>query len=262
MRLHSQISSKLRVIPLRECCYDESVCVTHKPIEWRIDMKNKAAMIAISVMLLAGADQMASPFISRVYASAISMNIGASGQQVTLLQADLKLLGYFSYPTVTGYYGSITQTAVARFQADYLLSADGIAGPLTLEAIKHSIIKRNLLQDTYSYIGTPYVWGGSNPLTGFDCSGFVYFMFSKFGIPQVRSTSAILFSQGISINKPMLQPGDLVFFKNSSTGMIDHVGFYLGNGSFISATGSKGICLQQLDNSYWGPRYAGARRVY
>lgn len=225
-------------------------------------MKNKAVMIAISIMLLAGVDQAVTPFANHVNASAITMNIGASGEQVSMLQADLKQLGYFTYPTVTGYYGTITQAAVARFQSDYLLGTDGIAGPLTQEAIKHSIVKQKLLQDTYSYLGTSYVWGGSSPSTGFDCSGFIYFMFNKFGIPQVRTTSVNLFSQGYAVNKSMLRPGDLVFFNNIYTGIIDHVGFYLGNGSFISATSSKGIYVQQMDNSYWGPRFVGARRLY
>ncbi|MFC5652355.1 C40 family peptidase [Paenibacillus solisilvae] len=225
-------------------------------------MNSKAAKIVLTVMLLIGVEQLASPHIHHIHASTVILNVGASGQQVSMLQADLQQLGYYTYPTITGYYGSITQTAVARFQADYLLRADGIAGPFTLDAIHHSLVKQQLVRETYSYTGTPYVWGGSSPSTGFDCSGFVYFMFTTFGIPQARTTSANLYTQGIAINKSLLRPGDLVFFKSINTGMINHVGFYIGNGSFISAISSKGIYVQPLDNSYWGPRYAGARRLY
>jgi peptidoglycan endopeptidase LytF len=151
---------------------------------------------------------------------------------------------------------------VTAFQRDYRLAADGIAGPVTAEAVRHAVVKKRLVQDTYSYLGTPYAWGGSSPSTGFDCSGFVYFMFTKFGVPQTRTTSANLFEQGYPVDKSMVRAGDLVFFRNPSTGLIFHVGIYKGDGTFISALSSKGIYVQELDNPYWAPRYAGARRIY
>ncbi|RAP75091.1 C40 family peptidase [Paenibacillus montanisoli] len=225
-------------------------------------MKKKAMLAAIGFMLLSGAAQAVTPLAPHAHASAVTLlRLGTSGTAVTLLQTDLKKLGYFS-ATATGYYGTVTRDAVTRFQRDYGLAADGIAGPVTLEAVKHAILKQKLVADTSFYIGVPYLWGGSNPATGFDCSGFIYFMFTKFGVSQTRTTSANLFTQGFAVNKSMLRPGDLVFFRNPSTGAVDHAGFYTGGGSFVSALSSKGIYVQQLDNSYWGPRYAGARRVY
>ncbi|SFT07201.1 C40 family peptidase [Paenibacillus sp. BC26] len=225
-------------------------------------MRKKTILAAISFMLLSGAVQ-ATTFAGQTHASAVTYSIGASSGVVTTLQTDLKKLGYFNYPTATGYYGTVTRDAVIAFQSSYGLIADGITGPLTLDAVSRAILKQKLIADTSSYLGIPYAWGGTSPASGFDCSGFIYYMFTKFGVSQTRTTSSNLFSQGYAVNKSMLQPGDLVFFHNSpSTSVVDHVGFYMGGGSFISALSSKGIYVQQLDNSYWGPRYAGARRVY
>lgn len=178
------------------------------------------------------------------------------------LQTDLKQLGYFTYPTITNYYGTVTRDAVMAFQLDYGLAADGMAGTMTQTAIARAVLKQSLLADSKSYIGVPYLWGGTTT-AGFDCSGFVYFMFNKFGVTMPRYTSASLYTQGTSVSKTMLRPGDLVFFSIAGNGKVDHVGFYLGNGEFISALSSKGIYIQKMENnSYWTPRYLGARRVY
>ncbi|MBD8070497.1 peptidoglycan endopeptidase [Bacillus sp. PS06] len=121
-------------------------------------------------------------------------------------------------------------------------------------------IKQELVSDTYNYLGVPYVWGGTTP-AGFDCSGFVSFMFSKHGIDIPRVTSGSYYQMGTSVTRANLEPGDLVFYAVNKPGEISHVGFYVGNNQFISATSSKGIAVYSLDNSYWSQYYVGAKRV-
>ncbi|MFC5559777.1 NlpC/P60 family protein [Ureibacillus thermophilus] len=110
------------------------------------------------------------------------------------------------------------------------------------------------------YLGAPYKYGGTNIQTGIDCSGFTRYVFSQFGITLKRSSKE-QYTQGTAVSKSDLQPGDLVFFNTSGSG-ISHVGIYLGDGQFISATTSDGVDIDDInDPYYWGSRYVGARRV-
>lgn len=196
-------------------------------------------------------------------ASSTVLSQGSTGNQVSLLQTNLKVLGYFKYYTATGYYGSMTSQAIVDFQQAYSLPITGIADLKTQTAITNALNKKKIVADSYNYLKTPYVWGGTNPGIGFDCSGFIYYMFSTHGVSMNRTSSAELFHMGTAVSRSKLQPGDLVFFSINTPGVVDHVGIYVGGGQFISATRSAGVAVQTLDNnSYWTPRYLGAKRVY
>jgi peptidoglycan endopeptidase LytF len=220
----------------------------------------RTAALAATLLASGAAGTLALP-APQAHAATTTLAQGADGTDVAALQANLKSLGMFTYPTATGYYGPITAQAVQKFQSAYGLAATGTADATTRVAIARAALKKKLVADTYSYIGTPYIWGGTTP-AGFDCSGFVYFMFTKFGVNATRTTSAELYHEGFAVSRDYLQPGDLVFFSAYEDGTITHVGFYVGGGNFISATRSAGIFVQSLSNSYWAPRYMGARRVY
>jgi len=107
--------------------------------------------------------------------------------------------------------------------------------------------------------GAPYRNGGSDP-SGFDCSGFVWYVFSRHGIGVPR-TVAEQFRTGSAVREKDLQPGDLVFFETSG-GSASHVGVVVGGDEFVHAPSSRGeVRVEHLAAPYWGSRFVGARRL-
>ncbi|KJR47963.1 cell wall lytic activity [Desulfosporosinus sp. I2] len=115
-----------------------------------------------------------------------------------------------------------------------------------------------IIATSQQYIGVKYVFGGTTP-AGFDCSGFVQYVFAKNGISLPR-VSRDQYKVGTSVSFSNLQPGDLVFFSLGKNGVVDHDGIYIGNGQFINAASSKGVTIYTL-GTYWKSAYVGAKRV-
>ncbi|WP_088227617.1 C40 family peptidase [Desulfosporosinus sp. FKB] len=116
----------------------------------------------------------------------------------------------------------------------------------------------SILAYAEQYLGTPYVWGGTVPSPGFDCSGFVQYVFGHFGV-KLNRVSQDQFKEGIGIPETDLKPGDLLFFSTYEAGA-SHVGIYIGNNIMIDSE-AYGVCFDNITNSYWASRYLGARRV-
>lgn len=157
--------------------------------------------------------------------------------------AQLKSLNHLSTDTI--YVGQVLTVKGSESESKYVKTS-----------IESTVSTgQAVVAEAQKYIGTRYSWGGNTP-AGFDCSGFVKYVFNKFGISLPR-TSQEQWNATTHVGSPRV--GDLVFFETYQIGP-SHVGIYLGNNKFISAA-SAGVKISDLTYSYWKSRYLGARAV-
>lgn len=120
---------------------------------------------------------------------------------------------------------------------------------------------QEILLRALSLTGVKYTYGGNSPETGFDCSGFVKYVFQQAANMTLPHGARAISRLGHNITVDQLQPGDLVFFDTLKSAF-SHVGIYMGEGRFIHAPSSGGgIHIADMGSSYWSKRFNGARRL-
>ncbi|MFG6495364.1 peptidoglycan-binding protein [Fictibacillus sp. UD] len=200
---------------------------------------------------------------------AVQLKFGSKGPEVIQLQTRLKNLGYFTYPMITDYFGTVTEESVEKFQKANGLPVTGIVTTSVLN--KMSEVEKNQVQKpvksrdqiTISVIanaselmGVPYQWGGTTT-NGFDCSGFIQYIYAKEGV-QLPRTTAQMWNSTTAVKEPAV--GDLVFFETYTTGP-SHLGIYIGNNQFVHSGSSTGVTVSNLSLPYWQNIYLGSKRV-
>ena len=137
--------------------------------------------------------------------------------------------------------------------------APGIDYQVPAEALTDSEFAA-IYKEAQKYVGTPYVWGGSTPETGFDCSGYVCWVYNQNGYDVGRTTANGLWNKSQHISEAEAKPGDLVFFEGTyDTPGKSHVGIYLGNGMMVSA--GDPIKYANIHSSYWQKYLSGFGRL-
>ncbi len=130
--------------------------------------------------------------------------------------------------------------------------------PGTAGAVAAPVVRSELVGTALALRGTPYRNGGAD-LSGFDCSGFVQYVFAQHGLGMPR-TVIEQYEVGRKINPRDLQPGDLVFFRTAGRDT-SHVGIALGDDTFVHAPSSTGVVrVETISAKYWASRFVGARR--
>ena len=206
--------------------------------------------------------------------SEASFSNGDRGSDVREMQIELAAQGFNG--GTQGVFGPRTQASVQAYQRANGISSPagnfyGVAGPATLSSLglttnthttttqisnsSTSNSSSGVISSARSVLGSSYTWGGTTP-RGFDCSGFIQYSFAQNG-QNIPRTVSQMWNAGTSVSNP--QPGDLVFFE-TRTGP-SHAGIYLGNNQFIHAGSSTGVTISSMNNSYWSPRYLGAKRM-
>ncbi|NTW05895.1 MAG: peptidoglycan endopeptidase [Peptococcaceae bacterium] len=138
-----------------------------------------------------------------------------------------------------------------------IISKDGGNAPAV--TVSRGISRsQELLDYARSLEGTPYSYGGQSE-KGFDCSGYVKYVFLNTTGINLPRTAAEQYSRGTPVSRDDAKPGDLVFFQGG--GQINHSGIYLGGGKFISSTSSSGVLVTSVNGSYWAGHFYGYSRI-
>ncbi len=143
--------------------------------------------------------------------------------------------------------------------------------PISTNLASQAATVQNIISLAKSLLGVHYQWGGDTPQTGFDCSGFVYYIFGQNGI-QLPRTAHQQATVGTSVAKSLVQPGDLLFFTDTDqyagnyVNQVTHVGIYIGNGEMIessSASNDEGVVVVQnvFQNPYYSAHFYGIQNV-
>lgn len=149
----------------------------------------------------------------------------------------------------------------ASQSTDLVVSSDLVASSPMLQNTLPGVIQ-NLVNYAVSYEGVAYTRGGTSPERGFDCSGFVRYVFDRAEGVTLPHSAKALSQIGSRIKMTEMIPGDLVFFRTLRN-RISHVGIYLGNDNFIHASSTRTgiVMVSNLKDRYWTKRFTLARRV-
>ena len=160
--------------------------------------------------------------------------------------------------SVTGYSGDWT-ACIINGQAGYVYSQYVTTTKPAVSGTGGSELGRQIAEYALQFVGYNYVWGGTSPSTGFDCSGLMYYVYSQFGY-QLNRVAEDQARNGVHVDPSELQPGDILCFY--SNGYIGHVGMYIGNGQFVHAANSRsGVIITDLTTGYYATRGYEARRI-
>ena len=191
---------------------------------------------------------------SRVYA-----NVKAETPLAVTNEKDPKWLGVYM---VNGATGWISRSSVKFIDYDLVAKKSDIDRATALSRGSYTsrdLPQSDIIQTAMKYAGVPYVYGGTSPVTGMDCSAFVRSVFKQYGVSLPR-TAREQAQVGMNVSFDQLQPGDRLYFacKNPYP---DHCGIYAGNGYFVHCSASKkGIAVDSIASDFYARSLVGARR--
>lgn len=196
-------------------------------------------------------------------ANAGSLVIGCleDGTELTVLDDANKAFYHIDCYDMTGYIAKeLVRQENGKFLVNYVPGHED-SRVFTAQRLDQAMQTREALRNTAAiYQGVRYKWGGTTP-RGFDCSGYMRYIFEKNGMSMVRTAQQQV-GEGIIIPYDQLQCGDLVFFTRTHGGsLVTHVGMYIGDGKMIHAGSSRGVVIADLSINYFQQHYLCARRV-
>jgi LysM repeat protein len=184
------------------------------------------------------------------------LEVTANGKRIAVLPKDAKFIvlgrenGKFNIKLSDGRIGWVSDDEVVLEEGGKPLPGSSRSWSMRSELVSRAL----------AYRGTRYRRGGESS-RGFDCSGFVKYIYGLWGV-KLPHDSRAMFKFGTPVAKSDLQPGDILFFANTYRRGISHVGLYIGDGKMIHASNRRGgVRVDSINDSYFGRRYVGARRI-
>jgi cell wall-associated NlpC family hydrolase len=163
--------------------------------------------------------------------------------------------------------GHVTQPQIAvqpKAVAQQEPSTEDVSELTDEHAYKLPDLAESILDRGFELVGTRYRMGGTSTKTGFDCSGFVGYLFrEEAGIQLPRSTREMINLDAPLVARSELEPGDIIFFNNRGRGRVSHAGIYIGDDQFIHSSSSRsgGVRVDSIDDHYWRSSFMEAKRV-
>ena len=229
-----------------EVGYMSSDYVESQPI---MNIECGGAKITTSVLNMRSGPGTENSIVTKLYEGSVAKIIGINNAWFKV-----------QYGGETGYI-SPDYVSVVPYKSTVAASAPVTVSSSSGTATAASGTRQQIIDYAAQFLGCKYVYGGNTP-SGFDCSGYVKYVFKHFGVELTR-TSASQYSTSVRIKKSELKIGDLVFFSQTAgSSKVGHVGIYVGGGQFIHAAApGKGVRYDSLNSSYYSSHYIGSGRV-
>ena len=217
-------------------------------------------------------------YVSKDYMTTTKPSSGGSTSQTGYIKGnDVRLRsGAGTSYSILGTYNNGTPLTITGMSGDWTaVTINGVKGYVNSAYVSttkteggngggstpSTSIGETIVATAKQYMGAPYVYGGMSP-SGFDCSGFVNYVYKLCGYSMSRVASSIYNNNGTYVEKANLQIGDLVFFASNSSS-IGHVGIYIGNGQHVHASSSRngGVITSDLTSGYYNTYFVGGLRL-
>ncbi len=250
------------------------VIITEAGAEWcKVSCGSAEGYMSTEYLTRADTAAFETPYTGKVTASVVNLRAEANTTSTVLGQlvenSEVVILGVSG-----GWYHVLANDVEGFIHPDYVvptavMSSDDAAPASEAAASADAVpassdvsdLRERLIAFAKQYIGTRYTYGGRSPSTGFDCSGFVYYVFKNFGYTLNPGASTQMDKVTV-IKKAELVPGDLVFFNNGTARRASHVGIYIGNNQFIHAVSpGNPVTISSLDGGYYSRCFVGGGRV-
>lgn len=189
----------------------------------------------------------------------VTLLIGCAAQGPVSQPQDHTPVASQSAPEAKASVSSVFDEQQELATEDDLQAFSSNSKPYQLPVLADSILERGM-----SLIGTRYRFGGTSQASGFDCSGFIGYLFrEEAGMNLPRSTREMIKVDAPKVARNKLKPGDLLFFSTNGRGRVSHAGIYLGDNQFIhsSSRRSGGVRIDNLGDRYWSKTFIEAKRA-